>query len=316
PLLPLALSVVWRVLPSFPENLPILKGVCALAGLGLILLLPGYLRAAGLTPTVAIATAALTALAPLTARYATAIASELPFALLAVATLWATEPATGPAGRTRTARAAGLLGGLAFLTRTIGLAIIGGCLLTLLRRADRRRAAAFLVPAVLCVLPWAAWVLFPHAGGSHLDYMSELASGGPPGPAQVLRHVAELPAAVALVTLPGIADLLPAPPPIPVVGFLYVTRLAIPASPLLPPRPPAPPRPLGPPPRHRPPRPPLPPPLLPPPPPPLPGAAPGPPPPQGHGNDPGRGRGDAPRRPPHPRPARQPPPSDRRHRVG
>src|SRR5262245_60248452 len=50
PLLPLALSVVWRVLPDFPANLPALKGLCALAALGLVLLLPGYLERIGFSP--------------------------------------------------------------------------------------------------------------------------------------------------------------------------------------------------------------------------------------------------------------------------
>src|SRR5262245_21012034 len=60
PLFPLALSLVWRLAPAFPGNLPALKGVCALSGVLLVCLLPGYLRRVGFSLPVATATAALT----------------------------------------------------------------------------------------------------------------------------------------------------------------------------------------------------------------------------------------------------------------
>src|SRR5262245_4342603 len=146
PLFPVALSLVWRLPPVFPGNLLAAKGVVALSGILLVCLLLGYLRRVGFSPPVATATAVLTALAPLTARYATAVASELPFAALLVAALWATERAADPDRHPANAAAAGLLAGLTFLTRTIGAAVVGGCLLALLGRAGRRRAGVFLVP--------------------------------------------------------------------------------------------------------------------------------------------------------------------------
>ncbi len=227
PLLPLLLSGVWRLAPAFPANLVALKSVCILAALALVGLLPGYLRRIGLRPEVADATAALTALAPLTTRYATTVASELPFAALTIAALWATERATDPGRRRDAAALAGLLAGLAFLTRTIGLAVVGGCLLIVVLRADRRRVVAYLAPALTCVLPWLVWVSLPHADGSRISYLAELPVDGLPGPLALLGHVAQLPAAIGLVSLPGLADLLPRGTPVPLIALLYLLGAVI-----------------------------------------------------------------------------------------
>lgn len=222
PLLPLALASVWRLAPRFPDNLPFLKGVSLLAAFALVVVLPGYLQAAGLSPPIAFATAVLTAAAPLTMRYATAVASELPFALLAVAALWLIERATRPRGGPGAAALAGATAGLAFLTRTVGAAVVLAGIAMLLRRADRRRALAFTLPAALLALSWAAWLVLQRGQAGGADYLTAFASDGPPGTGQLLEHLLALPAAVGIVTVPGLADLLPEATPWPLLLTIYV----------------------------------------------------------------------------------------------
>lgn len=209
PLLPLALSAVWRVAPRFPENLPLLKGVLVVAAIGLVLLLPGYLRRVGFDPEVAVAAAALTALAPLTLRYATAIASDLLFATLAVAALAAVERAAEPERSDGAAALAGTLAGLAMLTRVVGVTVIAAGLVTLLRRADRRRVWTYALAVGCGILPWVAWVADHRAAAADQTYLTVLnQDGGLVTAGALLRHLVELPAAVALVTLPGLSELL------------------------------------------------------------------------------------------------------------
>lgn len=226
PLFPLALSSVWRVAPRFPDNLRLLKGLGLVAATGLVLLLPGYLRSIGFSPHVATSTAALTALAPLTTRYATAIAAELPFALLALGALWATERAAGTERRRiGFAALAGGLAGLAFLTRTMGAAVVAGGVAVLASRTGARKTAAYALAAAACCLPWLAWVTRHTSTAGGLDYLSALASDGVPGPHSLAAHLVRLPAAVAVVTIPGLADLLPAAPPAPIAVAAYAGGL-------------------------------------------------------------------------------------------
>ncbi len=204
PAYPIALAAVSRLAPRFPDNLPLLKAIGFTAAAGLVVALPGVLVAAGLPPPVAIASAVVVAVAPLTMRYATAIASELPFAALALIALWLV-------GRPRCAALAGAVAGLAFLTRTVGVTVIAAGLLAL--RRDRRSALAFATAAVPSALGWLAWLLVHRDAGGTPGYAAALAHDGIPGPGELLAHLAALPAAVGLVTIPGAAEVLPANAP-------------------------------------------------------------------------------------------------------
>jgi hypothetical protein len=225
PLLPLVLAAVWRLSPDFPANLPALKAVPLVAAGGIVLLLPVYLRRLGFTPLVALVTGILTAIAPLTLRYATGVVSELPFAFLALAALLATERAAEPGRPEGAAVLAGALAGLTLLTRVIGIAVVGAGVIALWRRVGWRHGLAFLLAAGLCVLPWIAWLATePHAAGDP-SYLAELSRAGWPHVHDVAMHAAQLPAAAALVALPGLADLIPTPAPAIVVGLFYAIGL-------------------------------------------------------------------------------------------
>jgi len=226
PVYPLALAGAWRLAPRFPDDLPLLKAVGLLAALALVVALAAMLPGFGIPPAAAFATAAMTAVAPLTMAYATAIASELPFALAALLALSATEAATRRSGWTRAA-GAGALAGVAFLTRSLGIAVVGAGAVALLRRADGRRALAFVLGAAPAVVGWAVWLALHRGGGGTSSYAAALAHDGVPGPAAILEHLVALPAAVGLVTLPGVADLLPEPAPWPALLAVYAAGAGI-----------------------------------------------------------------------------------------
>lgn len=220
PMLPLALSIGWCIAPDFPANLPLLKSVSAAGGVLLALLLPPYLRRLGFSRWVAAETAVLTVLSPLTLRYATTVASELPFAALAIAALWTLDVASERSARVPAAVWAGVLAGLACLTRVVGVAVVIAGVIALWPRG-RGRTAAFLVGAAVCVGPWLAWLVTQPAGGD-MSYLAAYASDGPPSLGQLLEHALELPAAAALVALPGVVDVLPVEASTAVLSVLYL----------------------------------------------------------------------------------------------
>jgi hypothetical protein len=227
PLFPVMLAGVWRVAPRFPDNLPALKGVPLAAAFGLVLLLPVYLRRVGHSYATALAVGVLTAVAPLTLRYASAAVSELPFTFLAVATLLALERALEPGRPAGAAALCGALAGLALLTRLVGVALVAACAVQLFRHTGWRRALAFVGATGLCLLPWLAWLLQQPADPAGAHYLGELRHGGLPAPHEVARHLAELPAAVVLVALPGLADSVSAHAPAALLGPLYALGLLL-----------------------------------------------------------------------------------------
>jgi 4-amino-4-deoxy-L-arabinose transferase-like glycosyltransferase len=165
----------------FPPFLPVLLGVAswvvadphtgtvALTVLsGTLLIIPLSLlgrRLAG--PPSGVVTAWVAALAPglATMPQIRGTGSEAEYALLVVSALWLVVSAADRDGRSRMVRvaAAGLLVGLAYLTRPEGLFMVvplGVAVMVLARRRPPRvaTAAAFAAPVLLCVVPYAAYL--------------------------------------------------------------------------------------------------------------------------------------------------------------
>ena len=165
----------------FPPFLPVLLGVAswvvadphtgtvALTVVsGTLLIIPLSLlgrRLAG--PAGGVATAWLAALVPglATMPQIRGTGSEAEYALLVVSAVWMVVSASEHEGRARLARVAagGALVGLAYLTRPEGLFTVvplGLAVLVLARRSPRRAAtvAAFAVPVLLCVAPYATYL--------------------------------------------------------------------------------------------------------------------------------------------------------------
>jgi hypothetical protein len=152
--LPALLSVAWHLNPHFPQNIRLLKAVPILGLLAWLLVSYLFLeqyckipRTATLWILVAIAAN------PWTFFLATAIMSETVFSALAMAALLFLLRSE----RTHWIVLAGIAAGLAYLTRTAGITVIGAGVLAQLLQKRFRGAVLFAGVALCFVLPWILW---------------------------------------------------------------------------------------------------------------------------------------------------------------
>jgi len=158
PLYPAVLSLIWTAYSKFPENLTLLTLSSFFATVVFLLLTSRYLRSHEYASEgQVLAVIALTALNWRTMILATSIYSEMLFALLTVAALHAAEKYERESMRWTNGIALGLLLGLAFLTRSSGVALViaVGTYFGLRRRW--RQALLPLGIASLFIVGWAAW---------------------------------------------------------------------------------------------------------------------------------------------------------------
>jgi hypothetical protein len=154
PLYPLLLAGVWKLAPSFPDNLrpALLLGW---------LLLPLYvitarrtLRDLGLGPQSSWGLASALALSPVIVVLSVSLMSELLFCVLLFSALTCLQRAQA----TRQILLAGLLAGLAYLTRAAALPLLAAGPLWLLLRRRPRHAALFFAAMAPAVIAWTLWV--------------------------------------------------------------------------------------------------------------------------------------------------------------
>ena len=153
-LYPAVLAVLWRTWPSFPAN-AVLFQLCDSALLGVSAWL--IARSSERWPTsrsVRVAALALGFLAfPLLTMIGVRFSEPL-FLVLAVAAASIADrehlTVTGVV-------AAGVLAGLAVLARSIGVSVVGGIVLALWLRRERRAAFVALATATLVLAPWFVW---------------------------------------------------------------------------------------------------------------------------------------------------------------
>lgn len=157
PLYPLALSLLWRLWPAFPQNITLFQlfDAAAMAGAAAIMVvhaarlgLPPWLRYGAL----AVGFAAFPLLTIVGLRL-----SE-PLFLLFMAALLLVVDRDAPCDDRR-AVLAGALAGLATLVRSIGVVAIAGAAITLLLRRERRAAAIVIAMSALLLAPWVVWLL-------------------------------------------------------------------------------------------------------------------------------------------------------------
>jgi hypothetical protein len=155
-LYPALLSLLWRLWPSFPANV-VLFQLLDSAALGIA--------------AWAIALHGRRLEWPAAVQYVALPAGFLAFPLLTIVgvrfseplflALWATSLLVVDRDEVTERRAfvAGLLSGLATLTRTIGVAVVAGVVVALWIRRRRRAAVAAAVAGAVVMLPWFAWLL-------------------------------------------------------------------------------------------------------------------------------------------------------------
>jgi hypothetical protein len=192
---PAVLALLWRLWPSFPDNIVLFKFAnalfLALAALGTYLFASrrlGWepLRAAlvGIVGTLSIVVLLVTGV----------VLSEPLFMALLLPVLMAAEGAAERPGMAR-AFGAGLAIGVLALVRTIGVAALPGAILVLLIRRRWRDSAALLAGALLLLLPWQLWTgahqaeVAPVLMGKYGAYGVWLAEGYRSGGMAFLREV-------------------------------------------------------------------------------------------------------------------------------
>jgi hypothetical protein len=168
-LFPWLVSLVWRLYPSFPVNLPWLRLVPLLASLAWLGLSWILLRRLGASKPEALTIVLLTVVSPWVAFLSTAVMSETVFAALFTAGLLMIvriEETERPGTR---ALAAGLLLGAAILTRTAGLAPALAAAAAFVVRKQWRLAAQYVAGLAVVTLSWFWWVAQQNAATTSLD---------------------------------------------------------------------------------------------------------------------------------------------------
>lgn len=247
---PAFLAALWKLWPHFPANVALFRAANAVLMGIFAALTVGHLGARVLGRRwagAALVVLAATALPLVTV--ATVLFAEPLFLALAAGACWVAESASRADGRRGALIAvlAGALAGAAALTRSIGLSLVLGIVVTLFL-ANRRRAAliAGLVAAAI-LAPWSAWVAAHHreldgaiasgygtygdllrqSGWGWLSLRSFADVGGPLGtialpPVPGLRALLAIPACALLLF--GIARLVRE---IPALGWTLVFYLLI-----------------------------------------------------------------------------------------
>jgi hypothetical protein len=188
PLYPLALALLWRVAPSFPENIPVMLGLNVLclgaAALGLHLLLR---RRFGWREEQAAVVSLVGILSTPVLTLASAVLSEPLFLAGLFPVLLMAERAVERRDN-RFAVGTGAAVGLLMLERTHAVALLGAVGLLLLYHRAWRAAALFVCAAVVVQLPWNLWartaeLVAPPLRGAYGSYagwfVEGLRAGGP-----------------------------------------------------------------------------------------------------------------------------------------
>lgn len=159
-LYPYVLSFLWRVWPSFPANLALFSLFdSAVYGLSAFVIARSVARLSLPGLSVGLVLVAAFAAFPLLAIVGVRFSEPL-FLILFSGSLLIAD---GGEATTKRAVAAGLLAGLATLTRSLGLAGLLGIAISLWYRGARRSSLVSLAAGTVVILPWIIWLLV-HSG--------------------------------------------------------------------------------------------------------------------------------------------------------
>jgi hypothetical protein len=178
-LYPALLAVVWKLWPSFPENLLLMKWLSLLCGAATISLSYLYfLRFGYFSRSIAGISGLVCATSPIFLYCSTQTVSEIPFALLVILALWSFEAQMEkPVIKGTGQFFLGVLLALPFLCRSVGVTLVVAALLIQYYRGRTLRWLALGMAAVM--LPWFIWMAAGLGGwnqdpvtGYYTDYVS------------------------------------------------------------------------------------------------------------------------------------------------
>ena len=121
---PAMLAAVWRIAGDFPANIVWLKAVSLLAGAVFLSLTFGLLRSVGSSDWTAAVITGVCALMPATGALVHFVISDLAYGAISIGALWLLERAVRENPSPGMGLAAGCVAGLAYQTRTVGLALV------------------------------------------------------------------------------------------------------------------------------------------------------------------------------------------------
>ncbi|MCU1339371.1 MAG: hypothetical protein JWO19_4952 [Bryobacterales bacterium] len=156
PLYPLLLSVAWRLDPQFPGNLQLAAWISWLALPAVLLLMAVLYPSLGISRGRAWLLLFLFAANPYVIVFSTQLLSEMLFLALSLAAMLLAERAAKASSSA--AVAAGAVAGLAYLTRSAGLALLVAAVIYLWPLRKQRRSAMLFTAAMLPFV--AAWILW------------------------------------------------------------------------------------------------------------------------------------------------------------
>lgn len=166
PLYPLFLSLIWRLNPNFPENLPLATLLSWLVLVAFLALAWTLYRADGYPETKAWLLTGLLGLSPYIVLFGCTMFSEVFFTCLVLACLLlARRP-----GNTAILLA-GVMAAAAYLSRTAGIALLISVPALLLWTRQWRRTGLFLAPLLPAVAGWALWGALHKPAPSDLTLM-------------------------------------------------------------------------------------------------------------------------------------------------
>ncbi len=158
PAYPFLLSLIWRIYPSFPENVKVMMVLSVLATLASLTIAWAYLTRRGYASRpLAMCVLVLTALNWRTLAVGTALFAEMFYAALSIAALYLAEQYDRAERKWLAGAGLGLLLGLAFLTRTAGITLLIAVAAFFVMRKQTRRGLLPIAIAVCFVLAWVGW---------------------------------------------------------------------------------------------------------------------------------------------------------------
>jgi hypothetical protein len=175
PLYPLLLSVAWRIDPQFPRNLHIAAWISWLALPVMLVLSAAYLPKLGISGWRALLLLCLMAINPYVVYYGSQLMSELPYLALILAAMLLVERGVGGDGGAALAVAAGAVAGLAYLTRSAGIAMLPAALVYFALRGRWRRGFWFAAAMAPFIAGWMLWSRLhqAHPADSALMYYTD-----------------------------------------------------------------------------------------------------------------------------------------------
>jgi 4-amino-4-deoxy-L-arabinose transferase-like glycosyltransferase len=157
PLYPLLLSIAWRIDPQFPRNLPIAAWISWLAFPAMLVQLAAYYPRLGISGWRAWLLLSLIAINPYIIFFSSQLLTELLFLALILSTMLLVEQAVERNAAPVWAIAAGVVGGLAYLTRSAGIVMLAAAFVYFWLKKERRKGGYFAAAMLPFIAGWMIW---------------------------------------------------------------------------------------------------------------------------------------------------------------